>query len=524
MLFEQKALTVREFQEQANSPKFCAPASLAEHVVSKNYEAIEASFWKNLSYGEPPSYGADMSGSIFPKDMHTWNLDQLDTMLHRLMNERELPGVLSAYLYFGMWRAFFGIHVEDMNLFSINYLHFGAPKHWYAVGQANAQRIESLAEGQYPQLYRDCHEFLRHKNTMIAPTVLMRESIPVSHTVQEAGQYVITFPHGYHWGFNQGFNCAEATNFATENWIPYGEKAKWCKCIDDAVRIDMPTLRHRLKLYNMGVPNFKSYDPVEVSAAPEAEDGPATGGRMRKPGTKRLGVKGSPKGDKKKSVLPVSAAAKSTIASRAKLKTVAMYTKLLNLESASHTHIHTRVSSSPAKRRRVLPARNAIEHQPCGVARTVPQRKPSTRQFNDGREVKQRAVNVQSLEQAAQRAAEDLVAKTSDEIFIKQAFTTRHKVYTTGQVTHSPARRRFFVRMTTPRPSDPAQTVTPVVLVTAWLQYRLSKSKCKLEVQDVHVPKALRGMNLAEMMCDAVFEHAAFQALRVKPSHKYACA
>lgn len=61
--------------------------------------------------------------------MHTWNLDQLDTMLHRMINEREIPGVLSGYLYFGMWRAFFGIHVEDMNLFSINYVRTQAPPH-----------------------------------------------------------------------------------------------------------------------------------------------------------------------------------------------------------------------------------------------------------------------------------------------------------------------------------------------------------------------------------------------------------
>ena len=49
------------------------------------------------------------------------------------MDEEDLPGVMSSYLYFGMWRALFGVHCEDMNLFSINYLHFGKPKTWCAV-------------------------------------------------------------------------------------------------------------------------------------------------------------------------------------------------------------------------------------------------------------------------------------------------------------------------------------------------------------------------------------------------------
>jgi len=48
----------------------------------------------------------------------------------------------------------------------------------------------------------------------------------MQQVTQEAGEFMITFPYGYHAGFNHGFNCAESTNFATIRWIDYGKAAK----------------------------------------------------------------------------------------------------------------------------------------------------------------------------------------------------------------------------------------------------------------------------------------------------------
>ncbi|KAB1259336.1 Lysine-specific demethylase 4B, partial [Camelus dromedarius] len=81
------------------------------------------------------------------------------------------------------------------------------------------------ALGFFPGSSQGCDAFLRHKMTLISPIILKKYGIPFSRITQEAGEFMITFPYGYHAGFNHGFNCAESTNFATLRWIDYGKVA-----------------------------------------------------------------------------------------------------------------------------------------------------------------------------------------------------------------------------------------------------------------------------------------------------------
>lgn len=88
---------------------------------------------------------------MFTDDTDAWNVATLPSALTRLLpaSNKGLPGVNTPYLYFGMWRATFAWHVEDMDLFSINYIHFGAPKFWYAIPQARANALEQTMKSAW---------------------------------------------------------------------------------------------------------------------------------------------------------------------------------------------------------------------------------------------------------------------------------------------------------------------------------------------------------------------------------------
>ena len=45
--------------------------------------------------------------------------------------------------------------------------------------------------------------------------------------VQRAGEFMVTFPHGYHSGFNMGYNAAESVNFALHRWVELGKVSKF---------------------------------------------------------------------------------------------------------------------------------------------------------------------------------------------------------------------------------------------------------------------------------------------------------
>jgi hypothetical protein len=132
------------------------------------------------------------------------------------------PGIHSSYLYVnpGAAPAPFALHVEDSLLYSLSFLHAGAPKFWVVVRPADRARLErrlregaaAAAAAARPPL-RPCSQFARHRPMWVPIATLACWDIGYTLVEQRQGELVVTAPGAYHEGWNGGANVAEAINY-----------------------------------------------------------------------------------------------------------------------------------------------------------------------------------------------------------------------------------------------------------------------------------------------------------------------
>ena len=262
-----------------------------DQFTPERVKELEENYWKTINFGQP-MYGADMPGSLFDDRTTSWNVAKLPNLLDVLGTK--VPGVNTAYLYLGMWKATFAWHLEDVDLYSINYIHFGAPKQWYSISQEDARKFEAAMKKIWPNDAKNCSQFLRHKTYLISPEKLEKQfNIKVNRLVHYEGEFVITYPYGYHSGYNIGYNCAESVNFANESWLNFGRIAKKCECESDSVWVDVNEIERKLR----GEPTPEYYEETDSEDEDEAADHlpsppPSVVGKAKgKPGRKPAGSK-----------------------------------------------------------------------------------------------------------------------------------------------------------------------------------------------------------------------------------------
>ncbi|RHY33466.1 hypothetical protein DYB32_001622 [Aphanomyces invadans] len=115
-------------------------------------------------------------------DHTAWNLNNLPSARGSLLRhiDAQINGVNVPWVYFGMLFASFCWHFEDNSLYSANYMHTGAKKHWYGIPAASCDKFEAVWKSLTPDRFAKKPDLFFH------------------------------------------FNCNEAVNFCLPDWIPFG--------------------------------------------------------------------------------------------------------------------------------------------------------------------------------------------------------------------------------------------------------------------------------------------------------------
>lgn len=88
-----------------------------------------------------------------------------------------IPGVHTPFVNVGSWKSEFAAHEEDGDVCSINFLHSGKNKAWYGVPYTETTKFEKLIQMFAEEMGQTCKTFMRHKQLIIAPSVLRDHGI-----------------------------------------------------------------------------------------------------------------------------------------------------------------------------------------------------------------------------------------------------------------------------------------------------------------------------------------------------------
>jgi len=231
---------LRKFSAEYQQGASTKLAMLSESAGSRDMQRV---YWENLD-SLSAEYGLEVQGSIFGEADVAWNINaDLLNVLSAL--EVEIPRLNSSCLHVTQMFSTVAWHVEDKDLFAVNYHHSGESKRWYSIPAAYRQRFEELAQSLFPKESLACKYFLRHRATMISPELIQQAGIPIETTLQKPGEFIFNMPHSYNCSFSHGFSYAESVNFATPQWFPMGRDATVCGCKKDTVDINVEELAER---------------------------------------------------------------------------------------------------------------------------------------------------------------------------------------------------------------------------------------------------------------------------------------
>ncbi|CAH8390601.1 unnamed protein product [Eruca vesicaria subsp. sativa] len=169
--------------------------------------------------------GFPLSGSSESCNYKTsgWNLNNTAKRPGSLLSFDDCESVCVPRLSVGMCLSSQLWKCEEERLYSLCYLHTGAPRVWYSVAGCHHHKFKAFMESFVPKMSGEQLKKSYDSVMAMSPYALHMEGIPVTRCVQNRGQYVILFPGTYYSAVDCGFNCLEIANFATLDWLPHKE-------------------------------------------------------------------------------------------------------------------------------------------------------------------------------------------------------------------------------------------------------------------------------------------------------------
>ncbi|KAM4070045.1 hypothetical protein ACB094_12G135500 [Castanea mollissima] len=201
-------------------------------IVENPTEEIEVLFGENLDTGVFGSGFPRVSNSVetsrYPKYLESgWNLNNISRLPGSFLSFEswETSGIIVPQLRIGM--CFSSLHwkTEEHHLYLLRYMHLGAPRISYCIPRSYNVKFEAAVKKYFPDLLVEQHEL---GNSLVKEVFISRlksEGIPVYRCIQYPREFVLILPGAYHSGFDCGFNCVEAVNFAPLDWLPFGQNA-----------------------------------------------------------------------------------------------------------------------------------------------------------------------------------------------------------------------------------------------------------------------------------------------------------
>lgn len=155
-----------------------------------------------------------------------WNLNNVSILPGSLLSLEscETSHLLVPPVRMGMCFSTLHWRVEEHHLYSLCYLHLGAPKIWYGIPGVNNHKVQ-IALQNLSANHEEEHDLHHGLVKQLSPSKLKSKGIPVYRCVQNPREFVLAFPGAYHSGFDCGFNCSETANVAPFDWLPHGQNA-----------------------------------------------------------------------------------------------------------------------------------------------------------------------------------------------------------------------------------------------------------------------------------------------------------